>query len=250
METLIISAVVVAVLLGLSLRVIQQYERGVIFRLGRVVGGPREPGLAFIVPIVDRLVKVSMRLEAMDVPKQDIITRDNVPVRVNAVVFFRVGEAVQATVEVRNYTVVTSQKAQTTLRTVLGGADLDGLLTEREMLNKRLHEIIGEQTDPIGVVVEAVEIKDVELPEGMQRAMARQAEAERERRAKVIAAEGEFQAAEQFNAAAKILDSSESGVQLRYLQTLSEIASSNNATTILPIPLDLLRNLGKTLGRD
>lgn len=233
--------VLVVAFMAASLRVIQQYERGVVFRLGKVHRETREAGLVLILPIIDRLVKVSLRMEAMDVPKQDIITRDNVPVRVNAVVFFRVGDALRATVDVKNYTVVTSQKAQTTLRSVLGGVELDGLLTEREMLNHKLEEIIGAVMQPIGVDVQAVEIKDVELPEGMQRAMARQAEAERERRAKVISAEGELQAAEQYAAAGRILDSSESGVQLRYLQTLSEIATEHNSTTIFPLPIDLLR---------
>jgi regulator of protease activity HflC (stomatin/prohibitin superfamily) len=235
---------VVIVLLAASLRVLAQYERGVVFRLGKV-RGERQPGLQFIWPGIDRLVKVSLRLEAMDVPKQDVITRDNVPVRVNAVVFFRVKDALSATIDVKNYTVVTSQRAQTALRSVLGGADLDGLLTERLMLNHRLEEIIGGAMEPIGINVEGVEIKDVELPEGMQRAMARQAEAERERRAKVIAAEGEFQAAEQFAAAAVILDRTNSGLQLRYLQTLTEIAAEHNSTTIFPLPMELLRAFGK-----
>ena len=247
MQYVAIAVVVVIVLLALSLRVIQQYERGVVFRLGKVMAR-REPGLAFVVPGVDRLVKVSLRMEAMDVPKQDVITRDNVPVRVNAVVFFNVSDAERATVNVKNYTVVTSQKAQTTLRTVLGGVDLDGLLTEREMLNQRLQAIIGQEMEPIGIAVQAVEIKDVELPEGMQRAMARQAEAERERRAKVIAAEGEFQAAEQFASAAEILDRTVSGVQLRYLQTLTEIAAEHNSTTIFPVPIDLLSAFVKGRG--
>ena len=247
MQYVAIVAVVVIVLLALSLRVIQQYERGVVFRLGKVMAR-REPGLAFVLPGVDRLVKVSLRMEAMDVPKQDVITRDNVPVRVNAVVFCNVSDAERATVNVKNYTVVTSQKAQTTPRTVLGGADLDGLLTEREMLNQRLQSIIGQEMEPIGIAVQAVEIKDVELPEGMQRAMARQAEAERERRAKVIAAEGEFQAAEQFASAAEILDRTGSGVQLRYLQTLAEIAAEHNSTTIFPVPIDLLSAFVKGRG--
>jgi regulator of protease activity HflC (stomatin/prohibitin superfamily) len=229
------------VLLAFSLKVVQQYERGVVFRLGKVHGPARQPGLALVLPLVDRMIKVSLRLEAMDVPKQDVITRDNVPVRVNAVVFFRVCDAERAVVDVKNYTVVTSQKAQTTLRSVLGGADLDGLLSEREMLNRRLEEIIGTVMQPIGIAVQAVEIKDVELPEGMQRAMARQAEAERERRAKVIAAEGEFQAAEQFAAAGRILDGSQSGVSLRYLQTLTEVAAEHNSTTLFPIPIDILK---------
>lgn len=241
MQGLATVGVVLLVLLAASLRVLQQYERGVVFTLGRVTGNARQPGLCLVFPLVQRLEKVSLRLEAMDVPKQDIITRDNVPVRVNAVVFFLVEEPHRAVIDVKNYVVVTSQKAQTTLRSVLGGEDLDGLLTERESLNHRLEAILSEAMSPIGVNVDSVEIKDVELPEGMQRAMARQAEAERERRAKVIAAEGELQAAEQLTAAAAILDQNHSSLSLRYLQTLSEIAAENNSTTLFPIPMDLFR---------
>ena len=240
-QSLMVVGIVAAVLVAASLRVLQQYERGVVFFLGRVTGPSRRPGLCFIFPLVQRLEKVSLRLEAMDVPKQDVITRDNVPVRVNAVVFFRVSEPERAVIDVKNYVVVTSQKAQTTLRSVLGGEELDGLLTERESLNHRLEQILAATMEPIGVKVESVEIKDVELPEGMQRAMARQAEAERERRAKVIAAEGEYQAAEQLSAAAEILDRHHSALSLRYLQTLAEIAAENNSTTLFPIPMDLFR---------
>jgi len=248
-QTLTVVVIVLAVLVAASLRVLQQYERGVVFFLGKVTGPSRQPGLCFIFPLVQRLEKVSLRLEAMDVPKQDIITRDNVPVRVNAVVFFRVNEPERAVIDVKNYVVVTSQKAQTTLRSVLGGEELDGLLTERESLNRRLEEILSEAMQPIGVHVESVEIKDVELPEGMQRAMARQAEAERERRAKVIAAEGELQAAEQLSAAAEILDRNHSSLSLRYLQTLAEIAAENNSTTLFPIPMDLFRPFLDRLGQ-
>lgn len=248
-QTLTVVVIVLAVLVAASLRVLQQYERGVVFFLGKVTGPSRQPGLCFIFPLVQRLEKVSLRLEAMDVPKQDIITRDNVPVRVNAVVFFRVNEPERAVIDVKNYVVVTSQKAQTTLRSVLGGEELDGLLTERESLNRRLEEILSEAMQPIGVHVESVEIKDVELPEGMQRAMARQAEAERERRAKVIAAEGELQAAEQLSAAAEILDRNHSSLSLRYLQTLAEIAAENNSTTLFPIPMDLFRPFLDRLGK-
>lgn len=238
----LIAIVVVVVLVAASLRIVQQYERGVVFLLGKVQGGPREPGVCLVVPLLQRLEKVSMRLEAMDVPKQDVITRDNVPVRVNAVVFFRVVAPLQAVIDVKNYAVVTSQKAQTTLRSILGGEDLDGLLTERETLNKTLEQIMSREMEPLGIHVVSVEIKDVELPEGMQRAMARQAEAERERRAKVIAAEGEFQAAEQLAAAADILGRTDgSAITLRYLQTLTEIAAEQNSTTLFPIPIDLLR---------
>ncbi|MCC7490727.1 MAG: slipin family protein [Fimbriimonadaceae bacterium] len=234
-------AVGIVVVLALCLRVIQQYERGVVYVFGKVTNAARQPGLTAIIPLMQRLEKVSTRLEAMDVPKQDIITRDNVPARVNAVVFFRVAEPVKAVIEVKNYVVFTSQKAQTTLRSVLGGVELDGLLTEREALNKRLEEIMAAELGPIGIVVDSVEIKDVELPEGMQRAMARQAEAERERRAKVIAAEGELQAAEQLASAADILDRNSSAITLRYLQTLAEIATEQNSTTLFPIPMDLFK---------
>jgi regulator of protease activity HflC (stomatin/prohibitin superfamily) len=214
----------------------------VVFVLGKARGPGKGPGLCFILPLVMRLEKVSLRLEAMDVPKQDIITRDNVPVRVNAVVFFLVHDALRAVIDVKNYAQVTSQKAQTTLRSVLGDQELDDLLTKREILNQRLQEILGKEMGPLGVTVHSVEVKDVELPEGMQRAMARQAEAERERRAKVIAAEGELQAAEQLAAAAEILDRHESAVQLRYLQTLTEIAAEHNSTTLFPIPIDLFKH--------
>lgn len=243
---LITTVVVIVAVLAASLRVIQQYERGVLFFLGKVVGAGRDPGLCLVIPLLYRLEKVSLRLEAMDVPKQDIITSDNVPVRVNAVVFFRVVDPVRAVVDVKNYAVVTSQKAQTTLRSILGGATLDDLLTQREALNERLQDIIARELEPTGIHVQSVEIKDVELPEGMQRAMARQAEAERERRAKVIGAEGEFQAAEQLAAAARILETSPSSIQLRYLQTLAEIATEHNSTTIFPIPIDLVRSFLET----
>ncbi len=242
-------AVGLVVVLAACLRVLQQYERGVIFTFGKVSGRPREPGLAFVVPFAQRLEKISLRLEAMDVPKQDIITRDNVPVRVNAVVFFAVTDPFKSVIEVRNYTQVTSQKAQTSLRSVLGGCELDEILTERDALNKRLEEVIGAEASAFGIAVRSVEIKDVELPEGMQRAMARQAEAERERRAKVIAAEGEYQAAEQLAQAAEILDSHASALQLRYLQTMVEVATEANTTTFFPIPMDLIRPLLKHLDR-
>ncbi|NUP98541.1 MAG: slipin family protein [Armatimonadetes bacterium] len=241
LEVAITAVVILVVLLALSLRVVQQYERGVVFTLGKIKGAPRQPGLVVVLPLLQRLEKVSLRLEAMDVPKQDIITRDNVPVRVNAVVFFRVADPQRAVVDVKNYAVVTSQKAQTTLRSILGGVDLDGLLTEREALNHRLEEIMSVEMQPVGITVDSVEIKDVELPEGMQRAMARQAEAERERRAKVIAAEGELQASQHLAEAAGVLDGSPSAITLRYLQTLAEIATEQNSTTLFPIPVDLIR---------
>ncbi len=247
MQTGLTVAVVIAVALAAGLRVVQQYERGVVFCFGKVSEKLRQPGLCYIIPLVMRMEKVALRMEAMDVPKQDIITRDNVPVRVNAVVFFRVCDPMKVVIEVKNYVVVTSQKAQTTLRSILGGADLDGLLMEREALNKRLEEIMTAEISDVGVQVVSVEIKDVELPEGMQRAMAKQAEAERERRAKVIAAEGEMQAAEQLAAAARVLDTEHSAITLRYLQTLAEIATEQNSTTLFPIPMDLIRPFMKSV---
>lgn len=236
---LAIIAILLLVILSAAVKVVPEYQRGVIFRLGRLQG-PRGPGLILLIPIVDRMVRVDLRTVTMDVPPQEVITRDNVPVRVNAVVYFRVIDPNIAVVKVQNYIVATSQIAQTTLRSVLGQADLDHLLTEREKINQRLQSIIDEQTDPWGVKVSIVEIKDVEIPQGMQRAMARQAEAERERRAKVIAAEGEYQASEKLGMAADVLGRSPQALQLRFLQTLVEIAAEKNSTTIFPVPIDLL----------
>jgi regulator of protease activity HflC (stomatin/prohibitin superfamily) len=211
----------------------------VIFRLGRL-GPPKGPGIFLIIPIVDRVVRIDLRTITFDVPAQEVITKDNVPAKVNAVAYFRVVDPSKAVVEVQNYIIATSQIAQTTLRSVLGQSDLDHLLTERDKLNARLQEIIDEQTEPWGVKVSVVEIKDVEIPPNMQRAMARQAEAERERRAKVIAAEGEFQASEKLAQAAEILSRNPAAIQLRYLQTLAEIATEKNSTTVFPIPIDLI----------
>jgi regulator of protease activity HflC (stomatin/prohibitin superfamily) len=238
---IVVGAVIVLILflISASIKVVPEYMRGVIFRLGRLIGA-KGPGLFILIPIVDKMVKVDLRTLTMEVPPQEIITKDNVPAKVSAVSYFRVVDPNKAIVQVENYVMATSQIAQTTLRSVLGQADLDHLLTERDKINARLQEIIDEQTEPWGVKVSTVEIKDVEIPQGMQRAMARQAEAERERRAKVIAAEGEFQASEKLAGAAQVLDRTPTAIQLRYLQTLVEIAAEKNSTTIFPLPIDLI----------
>jgi regulator of protease activity HflC (stomatin/prohibitin superfamily) len=222
-----------------AIKIVQEYERGVIFRLGRLTGA-RGPGLFFILPIVERMVKVDLRTVTMDVPSQEAISRDNVTVKVNAVVYFHVLNPEDAVVKVLDYIRATSQIAQTTLRSVLGQSDLDELLSEREQINQRLQQIIDEQTEPWGVKVTVVEIKDVELPQTMQRAMARQAEAERERRAKVIGAEGEFQAAERLAEAGRIMSETPATLQLRFLQTLTEVATERNSTIVFPVPIDLI----------
>lgn len=232
------------VILGLfvlanSLRVLREYERGVIFRLGRFVG-TRGPGLIILVPFIERMVKISLRTVAMDVTPQDVITRDNVSVRVNAVLYFRVMEPERAVIDVENYLFATSQLAQTTLRSVVGQAELDELLSERDKLNAKIQTILDEATDPWGIKVSTVEMKDLDLPVEMQRAMAKQAEAERERRAKVIHADGEFQASQRLSEAAEIIEKHPTALQLRYLQALTEIAAENNSTTIFPVPVDLL----------
>src|SRR5215210_1854373 len=223
-----------------AVKVVKEYERGVIFRLGRVQGGPKGPGLFFLWPFVDRMVKIDLRTVTMDVPPQDVITRDNVPARVNAVVYFRVVDPNKSVIEVENHVLATSQISQTTLRSVLGQKDLDSLLTNRDEINDQLQNIIDEQTDPWGIKVSVVEVKDVEIPQQMQRAMARQAESERERRAKIIAAEGEYQASERLRQAADRLESP-TALQLRLFQTMGEIAINQNSTIILPIPLDLFK---------
>jgi regulator of protease activity HflC (stomatin/prohibitin superfamily) len=223
-----------------AIRVLNEYERGVIFRLGRMIG-VKGPGLILLIPVVDRMVKVSLRTIVMDVPPQDVITRDNVSVKVNAVVYFRVIEPDKAIVEVENYGYATSQLSQTTLRSILGQAELDDLLAHRDKINSELKEILDKHTDPWGIKVANVEVKHVDLPQEMQRAMARQAEAERERRAKVIAAEGEFQASQRLSEAAAIMAKEPITLQLRYLQTLAEIATENNSTTLFPIPIDIMR---------
>ncbi|MEJ2519532.1 MAG: slipin family protein [Desulfuromonadales bacterium] len=240
---MIIYAIALAILIliiGSAVRILLEYERGVVFRLGRFAG-VRGPGLRFIIPVVDKLVKVSLRTVATDVPPQDVITRDNVSIKVNAVTYFRVVSPEKALIEVENYLYATSQLAQTTLRSILGQVELDELLSHREKINMQLQEILDRQTDPWGVKVSNVEIKHVDLPAEMQRAMARQAEAERERRAKVIHAEGEFQASKKLAQAAKVISSEASALQLRFLQTLTEVAAEKNSTILFPLPIDLVK---------
>lgn len=229
----------VIIVFPMSIKIVQEYERGVIFRLGRLIG-PKGPGFFLIIPFIDRMVKVDLRVVTMDVPPQDIISKDNVTVRVNAVVYFRVVDPSASVVKVADHIRATSLISQTTLRNVLGQSELDELLSQREKLNQILQKMIDEQTDPWGVKVTIVEIKDVELPETMRRSMAAQAEAERERRAKVIHADGEYQASQRLADAAKIISSEPASLQLRYLQTLTEIASEKNSTVIFPIPIDLI----------
>jgi len=224
---------------GASVRILREYERGVIFRLGRLIA-QKGPGLILLIPLVDRMVKVDLRTITLNIPPQEVITRDNVPCRVNAVAYFRVVDSNRAVVEVENYLIATSQISQTALRSVLGKAELDQLLADRERLNEELQKIIDESTEPWGVKVTAVEIKDVEIPEQMQRAMARQAEAERERRAKIINSEGEFQAAQKLTDAADIISTNPASLQLRYLQTLLEIGTNLNTTVVFPLPMDVL----------
>ncbi len=231
---------VIIFFLASAIKILREYERGVVFRLGRLIG-LKGPGLIILIPIIDKMVKVSLRTVVMDVPPQDVITRDNVSVQVNAVIYFRVVAADRAIVDVENYLTATSQLSQTTLRSVLGECELDDLLAEREKINKQLQQIIDNQTEPWGIKVSAVEVKHIDLPQEMKRAMARQAEAERERRAKIIAADGEFQAAAKLAEASDIISKSPAALQLRYLQTLSEIATENNSTTIFPIPIDFLK---------
>jgi regulator of protease activity HflC (stomatin/prohibitin superfamily) len=230
----------VVFILASAVRILKEYERGVIFRLGRVQGQAKGPGLIFLIPIVDRMVRVGLRTVSLAVPPQEVITRDNVPARVDAVIYFRVIDPNKSVLEVENYDLATSQISQTTLRSVLGQKDLDDLLTNREAINQELQVIIDEHTEPWGVKVSAVEVKDVEIPKGMQRSMAGQAEAERERRAKIISAEGEYQASQRLHDAAERLESP-TALQLRLFQTLTEISSENNSTVILPVPIDLLR---------
>ena len=245
-----ITAMVVLVILFLysALKVLNEYERAVVFRLGRVISA-KGPGLIILIPIVDKMVRVSMRIVAMDVDPQDIITRDNVSVKVNAVIYFRVIEPIKAVIEVEQYSYAMSQLAQTTLRSVCGQADLDELLSARDKLNSQLQEILDAHTDPWGIKVATVELKHIDLPQEMQRAMAKQAEAERERRAKIINAEGEFQAANKLADAAKIINEHPMALQLRYLQTMREMAAENNSTTIFPFPIDLFRPLLKILDK-
>jgi len=236
---LIVLAFFALIAAGASVRILREYERGVIFRLGRLIA-QKGPGLILLIPLVDRMVKVDLRTITLNIPPQEVITRDNVPCRVNAVAYFRVVDSNRAVVEVENYLIATSQISQTALRSVLGKAELDQLLADRERLNEELQKIIDESTEPWGVKVTAVEIKDVEIPEQMQRAMARQAEAERERRAKIINSEGEFQAAQKLTDAADIISTNPASLQLRYLQTLLEIGSNQNTTVVFPLPMDVL----------
>jgi regulator of protease activity HflC (stomatin/prohibitin superfamily) len=235
--------VIVLFILANSIKILREYERGVIFRLGRLAGngGVRGPGLILLIPIIDKMVRVSLRTVVFDVPPQDVITQDNVSIKVNAVVYFRVIEPQRAIVQVENYLAATSQFSQTTLRSVLGQSELDDLLSQREKINQKLQQIIDAHTEPWGIKVSNVEVKQIDLPQEMQRAMAKQAEAERERRSKVIAAEGEFQASQKLADAAKILAEQPSALTLRYLQTLREIATENNSTTIFPVPIDILK---------
>ncbi len=232
--------VIIILFLASVLRILNEYERGIIFRLGRVIGS-KGPGLIILIPVVDRMVRVSLRLVALDVSPQDVITRDNVSIKVNAVLYFRVMEPTKATIEVENYLYATSQLAQTTLRSICGEAELDELLAEREKINTKLQEILDRQTDPWGIKVTDVEIKHIDLPQEMGRAMAKQAEAERERRAKVINAEGEYHAANRLTEAAGIITQYPVALQLRYLQALNEISAENNSVTVFPIPIDLVR---------
>jgi len=231
--------VIAVIILASAIRILREYERGVIFRLGRLVG-EKGPGLILLIPIIDRMVKVPLRVVALDIPPQDVITRDNVSIKVNAVLYFRVLRAQEAVVNVEDYLYATSQIAQTTLRSVLGEHELDDLLSNREKINQQLQAIIDERTDPWGIKVSAVEVKDVDLPPEMQRAIAKQAEAERGRRAKIIHAEGEYQASEKLAQAAGVISQEPTALQLRYLQTLTEIAVDQNSTVIFPIPLEML----------
>lgn len=238
--TLTTIVILVLLFLASAIRILNEYERGVIFRLGRVIA-TKGPGLIILIPIIDRLVKVDMRTITMDVPPQDVITRDNVSVSVNAVIYFRVLTANDAIIEVENYLYATSQLAQTTLRSVCGETELDELLSEREKINAQLQRILDQSTDAWGIKVSNVEVKHIDLPESMKRAMAKQAEAERERRSKVIAAEGEFQAAQKLHDAGEVIAKQPIALQLRYLQTLTMVAAENNSTTLFPIPIDIVK---------
>ncbi|MEN6319008.1 MAG: slipin family protein [Syntrophaceae bacterium] len=237
---LIVLIVLVVMFLAAAIRILNEYERGVIFRLGRVLD-VKGPGLIILIPVVDRMVKVDMRTITMDVPPQDVITRDNISIKVNAVVYFKVMDANDAVINVENYLYATSQLAQTTLRSVCGQVELDELLSQREKINLQIQEILDRSTEPWGIKVSHVEVKQIDLPEEMKRAIAKQAEAERERRAKVISAEGEFQAAQKLIEAAALMETQPMSLQLRYLQTLNQIAAENNSTTLFPIPIDLVK---------
>jgi len=248
MYLIIVLVVLAFMFLASAIRVLNEYEKGVIFRLGRDIA-TKGPGLIVLIPMVDKMVKVDMRTIAMDVPPQDVITKDNVSIKVNAVLYFRVLNAQAAIIDVENYLYATSQLAQTTLRSVCGQVELDEILSEREKINLHLQEILDRSTDPWGIKVMLVEVKHIDLPEEMKRAMAKQAEAERERRAKVINAEGEFQAAQKLIEAAALMETQPMSLQLRYLQTLNQIAAENNSTTIFPIPIDLFRPFLKAMDK-
>jgi len=245
----LIPVVVVAVYLLSSIKVLREYERGVIFRLGRVLQQPKGPGIALVFAPIDRMVRISLRIEAMEVPSQDVITRDNVTVKVNAVVYFRVIDPTKAVIEVSNFLYATSQLSQTSLRSVLGEVDLDTLLSQRAEINVRLQAVLDQHTGPWGVKVTLVEVKQVDLPEQMIRAIARQAEAERERRAKIIHAQGEFEAAAKLAMAAEQIQKQPAAIQLRYLQTLVEIGSEKNTTVVFPLPVDILTSLARAMDR-
>jgi regulator of protease activity HflC (stomatin/prohibitin superfamily) len=240
--------IIIVFIIGTSIKILNEYERGVIFRLGRVLDRPKGPGLIILIPVIDKLVRVSLRTVVHDVPPQDVITKDNISIKVNAVVYFRVVDPMKAIIDVENYLFATSQLSQTTLRSVLGQAEMDELLSQREKINVRLQEILDMHTEPWGVKVSTVEVKNVDLPQEMQRAIARQAEAERERRAKVISAEGEFQASTRLSEASDILSRNPMALQLRYLSTLVEIATEKNSTIIFPLPIDLIKIFMDKLG--
>ena len=239
-----LALLVIVMLLASAIRVLREYERGVVFRLGRLIGS-KGPGLIILIPLIDRMVKVSLRTIAMDIPSQDVITKDNVSVKVNAVLYFRVMDPSKAITEVEDYVYATSQLAQTTLRSVMGGAELDEMLAEREKINSSLQEIIDNHSEPWGIKVSLVEIKHVDLPKEMQRAIAKQAEAERDRRAKIIHAEGEFQASKKLRDAAEVISAFPEALQLRFLQTLTEVAAENSSTIIFPIPIDFIKHFMK-----
>ncbi len=246
MAQIILVIIIVLFFLSSALKVVREYDRGVIYRLGRLIGA-KGPGLIILIPLIDKMVKVSLRVVTMDIPSQDIITTDNVTVKVNAVLYFRVIDPVKADVEVEDYLFATGQLAQTTLRSILGQVELDELLANREEINEKLQKIVDDQTDPWGVKVSLVELKHVELTTEMQRAMAKQAEAERERRAKIIHAEGEFQASEKLALAAHVIGKEPAAIQLRFLQTLTEVAAENNSTLVFPLPIEFLRAFAKTV---
>lgn len=247
--TMFVLIVLVVMFLSSAIRILNEYERGVIFRLGRIIA-TKGPGLIILIPVIDKMVRVDLRTVTLDVPSQDVITKDNVSVKVNAVIYFRVLAPEAAIIEVENYLYATSQLAQTTLRSVCGQVELDDLLSEREKINMQLQEILDKSTDPWGIKISAVEVKHIDLPEEMKRAMAKQAEAERERRAKVINAAGEFEAAQKLTEAAVVMGQHPITLQLRYLQTLNQIAAENNSTTIFPIPMDLFRPFMKLMDKE